>query len=256
VVEQGHRVKLWRFLLCWFVPGILFLSLGMALKSHHYGLPILPALTIPTALGIDYYVRRQATRRPGLVWPWFLGGCIIAAFVVWRLPQIPHPLKSPLIALIALLAAGGLASLHFEKKRRPNAVLAAYFLTAWAVSVGVQSWAMPVQDDFAYQAHFARDVVNAQVPPGATVYVLGHREEEQEAEYTYYLRFPMQRLTTAADFAAVVKGAGSPVYAVAPEGFLSELGGVGEVRTLAKCEGLRGKETEGDRLCLIRVVGR
>jgi 4-amino-4-deoxy-L-arabinose transferase-like glycosyltransferase len=253
VSQQGQRAMLWRFLLCWFTPGILFLSLAMKMKHHHYSMPLLPPLTIPAALGLDYYVRRQMTRRQGLVWPWFLGGCLTAIGIVRFLPQISSAMKPPIIALIAILAIGGLASLQYERARRPGMVIASYFMTAWLIGVGVQSWAMPVQDDFKFQADFAR-AVNAAVPPGDIVYMLGHREEEQEAQYAYYLRFPMQRLASADDFRAVVAGGATPAYAIAPAGFLAELNGIGQIQTVARCGGLRQKETDADRLCLLRVT--
>jgi len=254
VNEQANRAMLWKFLFCWFVPGILFLTIGMKMKHHHYSMPVLPPLTIMSALGLDYYVRRQTSRRQGLVWPFFLGGCIVAAAAVKMLHQIPGGMKPPVIALIAILAVGGLASLHFERLRSPGAVLVSYFLTAWAVGVGVQAWAMPPQDDFRFQAEFARAVSGA-VPPGDTIYMLGDREEEQEAEYAYYLRFPMQRLVTADEFIAAARNSGvQPTFAIAPAGYMPKLSGAGQMTILMRCDGLRQKESEADRLCLVRVT--
>jgi 4-amino-4-deoxy-L-arabinose transferase-like glycosyltransferase len=254
LVRQSDRAMIWKFLLCWFVMGFLFLSLALKIKSNHYTVPVLPALTIPTAVGLEYYVRRQCGRAQAFIWPYFLGACAVAALVIWELHSIDRAIKPGIVMLIGLLAAGGLASLYFEKAQRPRLVLISYFLTAWAIGVGVQSWLMPAQDDFAYQAHFAVEA-NAMVPPGDVIYMLGHREEEQEAEYAYYLRFPMRRLESAADFAEIVSGAGDgPVYAIAPAGFLPELSGAGAIQTLAECKNLRKGETESNRLCLLRVT--
>jgi 4-amino-4-deoxy-L-arabinose transferase-like glycosyltransferase len=251
VVRQADRAMFWRFLLSWFVPGIIFLSFCVRMKHHHYPIPILPPLTIPAALGLDYYIRRQTSRAQGFVWPFFLGGCAVAAAVVWLLHSIDPAMKRPIITLIGLFAIGGLLSLHFERTRRPGAVLASYFLIAWALGVGVQSWLMPVQDDFHYQKDLAI-TANGMVPPGDTIYLLGHREEEQEAQYSYYLRFPMQRLTSAADFAARMHD--GPVYAIAPADYIPEIAGTGHIETLAVCGGLHRGDRAGDRLQLLRIT--
>jgi len=256
VVRQADRAALWRFLLCWFVPGFVLLSLGIKLKSHHYGVPILPPLAIPTALGMDYFVRRQCSRAQGLIWPFFLAGCAVAALLVWKLPSIEDSMKPGMVELLGLFAAGGLLALHFERSRRPALVVASYFLTAWVVCVGVQTWLMPAQDDLKYEADFAR-TVNGLVPPGDTIYLLGDREEEQEAEYAYYLRFPMQRLATAADFAAIVRDSnGAATYAIASTGFLPQLAGDGDIQTLTTSAGLHKGDSESDRLQFLRVTGR
>jgi 4-amino-4-deoxy-L-arabinose transferase-like glycosyltransferase len=251
IVEQTHRKTFWRFLFCWFIPGFLFLTLAMKMKHHHYSMPILPPLAVPTALGLDYFIRRQTSRRQGLAWPFFLAGCAIAALIVWKTPLLLAAMKPPMIKLIGVIALGGLAALHFERAKRPAAMIASYLMTAWAVGVGIQAWVMPVQDDYKFQADFAR-VVNGTVPPGATVHLMGHREEEQEAEYAYYLRYPMQRLTQVRD----LPKPDAPVYAIAPAGFLPELSGFGRIQTIAKCQGLRVKETESDRLLLLRITAQ
>jgi 4-amino-4-deoxy-L-arabinose transferase-like glycosyltransferase len=254
LMRQSDRAMLWKFLLCWFVMGLLFLSLGMKAKSAHYAFPIMIALTIPTALGLDYYVRRQSGRENKIVWPIFVGACAIGELVVWQLHAIDAAMKPGIEMLIVLLAAGGMASLHFERARRPGLVLASYFLTAWAIGIGVHSWLMPAQDDFAYQARFATQV-NGLVPPGDVVYMLGHREEEQEAEYAYYLRFPMQRLKSAEEFAAKLTAAGDgPIYAIEPYGFRIEIIRMGQIQVVATCSGLRKGENENNRLELIRVT--
>jgi hypothetical protein len=175
----------------------------------------------------------------------------VAAAVVWLLHPIDPAMKRPIIILIGLFAIGGLLSLHFERTRRPTAVLAAYFLIAWTLGVGVQSWLMPIQDDF----HFQKDLAvtaNGMVPPGDVIYLLGHREEEQEAQYSYYLRFPMQRLTSAAAFIALVHE--GPVYAIAPVGYIPEIAGAGHIQTLTVCQGLHRGDHAADRLCLLRVT--
>ena len=255
---EESRVQFWRFLLCWFVPGFVYLSLGIALKSHHYAFPILPPLSVPAALGLAYYVRRQAglwNRHQGVTAILFLAGCVIAGVVVAALPHQTPDMKRAVIVLIGAVAVGGAVALYLEQARLPGAVLAAYFMTAWVVGVGVQSLVMPAQDDYKPQADFAR-AVNGSVPPGVTVYLLGHREEEQEADDTYYLRFPMQRLATAEQFADAVRAADAPTYAVAPAGMSGELAGVGKQEVLTTCSGLRPGEMERDRLTLLRVTPR
>ena len=243
--EQSDRFMLWRFLLCWFVPGFLLLSFCIQLKSHHYAFPILPPLTIPAAVGFDFFVRHQTQKRQPAIWPIFLIGCIAAAMIVRSLPSVPVPMKQPIVDLIEIFAIGGLLALHWERARAPRRMKFAYFMTAWAIAVGVQSWVMPAQDDFRYQADLAK-IANGKTPPGDVIYMLGHREEEQEAEYAYYLRFPMKRLMSIAD----VPTGTDPIYAIAPKGLLPDLSGA---QILATCQGLRPHETESDRLLFLRI---
>jgi 4-amino-4-deoxy-L-arabinose transferase-like glycosyltransferase len=256
--EIRSRSELWRFLLCWFIPGLLFLSFGMQMKHHHYTFPILPALTAPTALGMDFFVRYNVQKRlmarfrrriPDFTWLIFLLGCCIGALVIWRLPQILPALKRPALLVLLMFTCGGLLAVYVEKAGIAFGVLFVYFATAWAVAIGVQSLLMPAQDDFRYQTEFAR-AVNGSVPPGEIVYLLGHREEEQEAQYAYYLRFPMQRL----DSVGKLPHDEAIVYAVAPEGMMPELVGVGKIQVVTVCPGLRVHETEGDRLRLLRIA--
>jgi len=256
--EIRSRRELWRFLLCWFVPGILFLSFGMQMKHHHYSFPILPALTVPTALGLDYFVRSNVQKRlvarlreraPDFTWLIFLAGCCIGGFVVWKLPQILPALKRPALLILLMFACGGLVAIYVEKSGLAFGVLFVYFATAWAVAVGVQALLMPAQDDFRFQTEFAR-AVNGSVPPGRNVYMLGHREEEQEAQYAYYLRFPMQRL----DSVAALPHDAAILYAIAPAGMMPELTGLGKIQVVTTCPGLRLHETEADRLRLLRIT--
>jgi hypothetical protein len=64
----------------------------------------------------------------------------------------------------------------------------------------------------------------------------------------------MQRLQSAQDFKQIVAKQNAPTYAIAPAGFLPELSGVGQIQTLSICTGLRPKETDSDRLELLRVI--
>jgi 4-amino-4-deoxy-L-arabinose transferase-like glycosyltransferase len=246
---QTTRGMFWRFLLCWFIPGIIFLSVGMKLKSDHYSFPVLPPLTIAAAMGLDFFARQQASRKQALVWPWFLAGCAVAAFIVPSLPAIQKPMRLPIVELIGIIAVGGLISFYCEKIRRPDGLIAAYLLTALTIALGVQTWIMPLQDDFKFQSDFAR-AANGLVPPGKTIYMLGAREEEQEAQYAYYLRFPMRRLTSVAELPVN----DNPIYAIAPSGMQEELSNVGNINILEQCKGLRQKETQTNRLELYRIT--
>jgi 4-amino-4-deoxy-L-arabinose transferase-like glycosyltransferase len=254
LLESARHNPLAVFLACWFLPGFLLLSLCIANKHNHYSIPILPALTITTALGLDAYVRfTQGNKnpRPLLAAGIFLGGCAIAIVATVTIRQIPRAMVFPTAAIIGVVAAGGLAAIEAERRRWPDAQLAAYFLTVGAVAIAVQVGIMPAQDDYRPQADLARQA-NALVPAGAEIFLLGNREEEHEASFAYYLRPPIQRVD---DFDVFKKTHPPGVcYATICSGLVGDLSTLGHVEVLARCSALRPHETEDNRVLLVRVA--
>jgi 4-amino-4-deoxy-L-arabinose transferase-like glycosyltransferase len=249
-----HTNGLAIFLACWFLTGFVYLSLGVALKSNHYVIPVLPPLAVLTSMGLIRYFesrRHQAADKRKWIAPAAWGiGCAVAVILVFYLHQVPAELKSPLIVLIAIVAVGGWVAIFCESARRMNAVLITWLATAWAVAIGVQALVMPAQDDYRFQADFARQV-NLVAPKDAMIYMIGRREEEHEAQYAYYLRFPMRRIDDTADIPAKWANLTRPIYAIAPRAVADAL--PYHTQTLLQCPGLRLKETEDDRLLFIRV---
>lgn len=244
-----------QFLACWFVPGMIFLEL-MGEKHQHYPIPIFPPLTVAAAVGLDFYLRKQhAMERPKhrLAAALFLIGCAAAILGVRLAPKFPVPMRAPVIDFIAVIAIGGLLSIYAEHRKSRFWQLAAYFGTAWLVAVGVQTFIMPIQDDYHFQKDFALKA-DGLVPPGKTIYLLGRREEEHEAQYAYYLRFPMQRYDQFADFREkVAPVAREPMYVIIPHIMDSELSALGPTQVLTQCNGLRLHETDDDRVELVKL---
>jgi len=249
------RAPLGQFLACWFVPGMVFLEL-MGEKHQHYPIPIFPPLTIAAAVGLDVYLRKQhAIERPRhrLAAALFLIGCAAAILAVRFAGRVPGAMRLPVADLIAVIAIGGLLSIYAEHRKSGFWQLAAYFGTAWLVAVGVQTFIMPVQDDYHFQKDFALKA-DGLAPAGKTIYLLGRREEEHEAEYAYYLRFPMQRCDQFSEFRAKIAPATrGPMYVIIPHGMESDLSAIGPAELLTQCNGLRLHETEEDRVELVKL---
>lgn len=248
------------FCACWFIPGILFLSLVMSNKHHHYPIPLFPPLSIAAAAGMEHFIRwrhergRPATATAGAILSIF--GGLIGCVVVTHMRQIPAALHQPLMIVIAVLTAGLVTACLAERFRWPRMHVACLIGTVFCVELAAQHFAVPVVDEFRPQAELAAGAA-AKVPPGRTIFLIGRREEEHEAEYAYYLRPPMQRCDDFADFPAVAQADAEQhdgsVYAITPEALLTDLRKHWTVTPIDACDALRPGETEDDRLILVRL---
>jgi len=229
---QSQRRDLWRMMYCWSIPPLVFLTVGMKMKHYHYAIPALIPLTIPAALG-------------------FVLGCAIGAAVVWKLRQFSPEMKRAAMIPLGLLAVLGALAIEMERRKKPRAVLACWFIAAWTIAVSVQTFIMPLQDDFKLQADFAKRV-DQLVPAGDTVYMLGSDEEEQEAQYSYYLRFPMQRLQSAGDlFRRMSEHPGQATFAIMPQEMAKQFP---TATILTPYNGTRHGQIEEDHVKLYRIV--
>ncbi len=61
-ISRGCLSPLGQFFLCWFLPGFVILHF-IALKSHHYPMPLLPPFSILGAIGFDWLIRQWQDRR-------------------------------------------------------------------------------------------------------------------------------------------------------------------------------------------------
>jgi 4-amino-4-deoxy-L-arabinose transferase-like glycosyltransferase len=191
-----------QFLTCWFLPGFLVLSLGIANKHNHYSIPILPPLTIAAAAGIVHYVRRQhrLDNVPhAVVAIVLLAACGVAAFLAFRIRAISTDLQGPILIVLAILACSGSFVIWAEHRRRFWPQVVGSIAIVWLVAVAVQTWVMPKVDDYRAEAEFGRKVT-ALVPPGETVRMIGTSEEAQEAQYAFYVDRALQRVSPSDSF--------------------------------------------------------
>jgi 4-amino-4-deoxy-L-arabinose transferase-like glycosyltransferase len=240
IQRRDDRTPLGRFLIAWFAPGFVMLTI-IAWKHKHYVIPIMPALTLPTAIGIAWWLRearRTTARNFATFILLFVSGCATAVVMIEHYVRVA---AGPIALLVGVLAVAGLAVLYASKLRSRRAQIATFFATALVVSIATQFWVMPHYDLYAGWTALAKRSA-ARIPPGATIFMLGM----PEAQAAFYLNFPMQRCDTAeqvrATFAPMQQGA----YALTPESLVGVLEDLGRVERLDAAHDLRlpGKAQE------------
>lgn len=217
------RSPLATLLLSWFVPGLIILSL-IAWKHKHYAIPIMPALTLPTAAGLLWWLhelRHSRTIGIGAAAMFFVSGCGSAVLFVHSYTPAG---KAQITALIGVLAVGGLIVLWMSARRSLKGQLAAFFGTAYVVCVAAQLWVMPYYDVYAPWTALARQAAAA-IPPGQTTYLLGL----YEAQAAFFLNFPMQRCDTPDEIQQTFGSLHHDAYALTPASIIPQLQQLGKV---------------------------
>ena len=239
----------WTFGVCWFVPGMLLLSLS-AFKAKHYAIPLHAPLVVAAAVGLhEYLVRRQA--RASRLLPWAIGASAVAGiaavvFLEWKRPADAHALAG----IAALAAIGGTASLWFDMRRRWKPQLAAAFGTLWLAVVGVQTFVMPSHDSFRPLAELGKRA-SSFVPEGTTV----HLVSLPEVQIPYYIDRTQRRWDQIELFdpKAAAANAGE-VFVVTSRDILDTLEKkVGPVEVLDSATRKAHHTFDRDRLVLVRI---
>jgi 4-amino-4-deoxy-L-arabinose transferase-like glycosyltransferase len=237
----------WRFLACWFVPGMCLLAASVY-KSRHYPIPLLAPLTILASMGlVEYLAMRYRAQRPrrGLLAALTVVGSAGAIIVVEQL-QIKG--QHAFAGLIAVLGVGMLAAIYCEARRKPVWQVGALLGTVWCVAVGVQLWVIPSHDSYRHQVELAARINHA-VPAGKTLYML-HLPDNQ---ITYYLQPPLKRVDTETYFTAQAeREAPREYYILAPIHVAEMLAGLGESSILDRASDINSRYmTERDRLTFL-----
>ncbi len=213
------------FFLAWFLAGLLLLTLS-AWKAKHYLIPLLPALSIPSAWAL---VRDTTNLR----WPKWrlvalgLAGAALIGFVALRQPGYAGPLLLVALPAVACLVVAVLSA----QRGSFRGSFAAIFLACWIVGVGVQLFFMSAFDSYRGQAELAR-VIDRRAPRGAPLYVVAIPENQ----IIYYLRFPLERHDQVDEFVQQFRNLPPGThYIVTDTGQLTTLEAVGRVDILADC---------------------
>ena len=193
--RQLHRRPLALFLACWFLPGMCLLQFA-SYKSNHYTFPLLPPFSIVLAAGLVIWLRQQYTRP--LVPRRFTAIAIVAAAVggITWLALYKSDLPRSIAAIIAITAAGLLAVVYMEHRRRLNAQIVLLFATVAFTVIAADLRVIPRLPGMRSRIEFAQRI-NATVGPGPTVYLVGFATDE----ITWYLRDPLRRIDSVKDFA-------------------------------------------------------
>jgi hypothetical protein len=246
-----------QFLACWFIPGIIFLS-SIKHKHGHYPIPILPPMVIACAAGMFHFInwRRKYPPHIALTIAWTVislaaGGAGAWLMLHWKfLPT--DALRQDLAIAVGAIALACIVCGLLEYFRQNVAQLACIIIVAVGIEVSLQRTVVPATDEYRSQAELAERAAG-EVPDGQTIYLLGRREEEHEAEYAYYLREPMQRCDDFAFFPTLVSSLTRPLYAITPAVLIPDLQTRWTVTVLDKTSKLRPGETEDDHLSLVRL---
>jgi 4-amino-4-deoxy-L-arabinose transferase-like glycosyltransferase len=247
-VRQGLYVEpIWRFLGCWILPGMVLLC-ASSFKSKHYPAPLMPAATVAAALGLVELLQSRYRVRPRhhlwMAVAIVLGSAGAIGVVLQQSPEGAWGYA----ALIAIFAAGVLAMIEMERRRRFQLHLTAIFATVWLVVAGVFAWIMPHHDTYRDQTELARRI-NRTVPAGATV----HLVELPESQITFYLDRPLVRRDRPKEFmAGLPADRASCYYVVAPERLSRALATAGEVTVLDHCDSIIRWMKPEDRLTCFR----
>ena len=211
-----------RFLISWFVPGLILLSLS-AWKHKHYLIPIMPALTVPTALGLALWLRAVSRRaRPRTLMNAFIIATVSVTGIFLTL-RSARPGAVEIAAVIGLFMAGGLTCIYLAHRRAVTGYLIALFATAGAVAIAINVFVLPYYDGYRPSVELARRA-SALAAVGETIYFVAL----PELHTAYYLPFPMKRIDDARIPQSVERLVG-----LAPRSIADELAKSGTVKVLA-----------------------
>lgn len=251
LADAARRRRLWtpaaRWLWCWFVPGLLMLSLS-AWKHKHYVLPLLPAALPATAGGLlvlRRFADRQARPRPLLTAAIAGAACIIGAAALLLLK--PRG-ATPIAGTLMILGAGSAAVLWLEHRRLRGLRTAGIFVVAFAVASAALAWVVPAFDGYRDNRDFAARI-NDLAPPGQTLRLAGLGY----AQIAFYLRPPLARVD-GADVAARLRDLPeTPLYLVTRRSLIPALRAAGAVQPLLESATARRYERDEDRLVFLRL---
>lgn len=236
----------WRFVACWFVLGLAFLS-ASSWKHMHYIIPALPGLSIVAGwyLAKDAWERIGPRLRPAIAAPLVLAGVAAGIGTAWwKFPDLAPPIT------VALAICGGLLvmTVAFHDRHRPRATLACLLAAFWVVPVMVQGFVMDDLDSYRPRVEFARRV-NALAPADGPIFFVG-KSPDQAA---FYLRWPIRQVTKMDEFEALLAETptGRPLHLVAPKARLPRLRTLGSVRVLDRVQSLRRRQREEERLVYV-----
>jgi 4-amino-4-deoxy-L-arabinose transferase-like glycosyltransferase len=231
-----HRRPLNRFFICWFVPGVIVLSLS-AFKHQHYAFPLLPPLAILGAVGLLQYIDYQRRKAASQPWPPLLILLLVAlsiTIISFYIKMI-RPVLPAVVVMMGWLFFGGFAVLYAEYKRAATRELFYIFLTAWGMIIFAVIGIVPAFDDYKLDADLARSA-NDRVPNGEMIYIIDP-EPQVEPHSAWYLRQPIRRFRDVNDFLSNVPArSGQTVYVITNTPQSNAMSQRGAVQTILRCK--------------------
>jgi 4-amino-4-deoxy-L-arabinose transferase-like glycosyltransferase len=243
--NRAWAAPIWRLLGLWFTLGAIFLSLS-PFKHWHYLVPVLPPLSILAAFGLDRFLRVDRAHygtRAALI----AIATILAPLAIYRLV----PRAAGAISMLILIAAlGASVALYCQWRGAGRLAAVSLFITVWIVSVTAHIWVTPRFQTYLEQTRFAYRV-NAEVPAGSTLYLLGPRHNQM----VYYITTPVVPAGDPDALARMLKADThiSTVFVLAPQWTGAALARLGELEAVDRCKSLRTGESESDRMTLMQL---
>jgi 4-amino-4-deoxy-L-arabinose transferase-like glycosyltransferase len=244
--------RLWKhplFLLalCWFLPGVLFLSCS-AWKWKHYMSPLLPGLTIMTAIGLErwLYVTSQMLQR---YWRFLILAAMLLGTAGVAAIYQTNPLgKIPIMVLIIVASISAIVVMELNHRKLHRYSIPALFVMIWMMIAGVFIWVLPEHDHCRVQVEFAERINHRQEldKPLHLVNLSYH-------QIIYYLKKPLIRLDKIKQFQSMAQTIHDEKFVLIKQKDLSEIQSLGQVVPIDRCPNTRRKTGPGDTLMLVRM---
>ncbi|MBL8824286.1 MAG: glycosyltransferase family 39 protein [Planctomycetia bacterium] len=233
--------------LCWFLPGVLFLSCS-AWKWKHYMSPLLPGLTIIAAVGLErwLYVTSQVLQR---YWRPLMLGTLLLGIAGVAVIYKTNPLgELPIAILVSVASISAMVVMELNYRKLHRWSVPALFTMIWMMIAGVFIWVLPVHDHCRVQVEFA-DRINQRQELDKPLHLVNLSYHQ----IIYYLKKPIVRLDKIKQFQSLAEHIDDDKYVLIKQKDISEIQSLGMVQPLDSCPNTRRKTGPGDNLVLVRL---
>ena len=228
-----YRRPINKFFLCWFISGVILLSLS-SFKHQHYAFPLLPPAAILGAIGLLQLFEHEqgnAKRYSRVVDITLLLICLVLAASCYFIPRTKD-MAVGLTMLLGLIWWGIVCVVDALRNKDIRQTVFRLFIATWVLCQFVFVLIMPQLDDYRADADVARTA--NKLPPGTMVYIIDP-EPQVEPHSAWYLRPPIRRFRDVNDFLANAPlHAGEKVYVMTNTTQSKTIAIKGTVETLAE----------------------
>lgn len=236
-----------RWVWCWCVPGVLFLSLS-AWKWKHYMSPVLPGLTLFMACGLDRWLFSMADVlhrfwRPLMIMVATVSGVSFIAVLV------TEPLgKIPLLILIPVLTIASLVVLELSYRRWQRILLPSLAVLTWTMIVSTFCLVMPAHDQFRIQVEFA-ERINQRLELHERLHLVNMSYEQ----ILFYLKRPMVQIDRLEQILLDEQCSTSPIYVLIRSGDYDSFVQHGALHIMDVCSSHQRRGDSREAILLVKI---
>lgn len=230
----------------WLVPGLVLLS-ASAFKAKHYCVPLLPPLTILSAVLLVDFIRLLQSKRGVRQWAGGIASIIGGAVAIWAIQRAAPKGEAAIIAMAAIISLGLVLMAVFEYRGKFRGELATLFSMVWLVTIGALNFVLPLHDSYKDQVRLARRIAGINAD-GEPVVLLGLPENQ----IIYYLDSPLVRIDDPRERHWFSGSDRSTYLVLAPEYIALGLSRYGNLEVLDRCDSINRYLKEWERLTLVR----